>query len=78
MAKMIAASRAEDGCLRYAYAVDVLDEGLIHVSEAWTDRTALAAHFQTAHLAEWRAQFGPLGISGRNLRLYDTNEGEVA
>ena len=43
MERMLAASRAEPGCLRYSYAVDVLDEGLVHVVEAWADRDALAA-----------------------------------
>ena len=74
---MLAASRAEPGCLRYSYAVDVLDEGLVHVVEAWADRDALAAHFQTPHMAEWRAEFAALGISDRDLRLYETDEGEA-
>ncbi|MEZ5693942.1 MAG: putative quinol monooxygenase [Altererythrobacter sp.] len=76
MERMLAASRAEPGCLRYSYAVDVLDEGLVHVVEAWADRDALAAHFQTPHMAEWRAAFAALGISDRDLRLYETDEGE--
>ena len=39
---MLAASRAEDGCITYSYAVDVQDPGLIRVFEAWRDqRTAV-------------------------------------
>ena len=75
MEKMLAASRAEAGCIRYAYALDVLDDGLVHISEAWTDRDALAAHFRTPHMAEWRAEFGALGITDRDLKLYETDEG---
>lgn len=41
MARMISASRAEDGCEEYAYAEDILDAGLIHVKELWRDRAAL-------------------------------------
>ena len=37
MERMIAASRAEPGCLGYAYAEDILEPGLIRVSEAWQD-----------------------------------------
>ena len=33
MAAMIAASRAEPGCIDYSYAVDILDPHLIRVSE---------------------------------------------
>ena len=37
MAAMVAASRAEDGCLEYAYAEDLLEKGLIRVSEVRRD-----------------------------------------
>lgn len=76
MAAMVAASRAEDGCIRYAYARDVLDPTVIHVSEAWRDRAALEAHFATPHLAEWRNQFARLGITDRDLTLYEADAGE--
>lgn len=76
MAKMLAASRAEDGCLTYSYAQDVLDPCVIHISERWRDRAALDAHFQTPHMAEWRAQFGAIGITDRNLRLYESDDGQ--
>ena len=70
MARMIAASRAEDGCLAYAYAEDVLEPGLIHVRELWRDRAALDAHFAAAHLADWRASWPALGLGARDLRVY--------
>lgn len=75
MTKMLAASRAEDGCYTYNYAQDVLDPCVIHISERWRDRAALDAHFRTAHMAEWRAAFGDLGIHGRDLALYESDEG---
>ena len=72
METMIRASRAEDGCIEYAYALDVLDEGLVRVSEKWRDRDALEAHFRTAHIAEWRAQISALAMSERELTAYET------
>jgi len=75
MERMISASRAEPGCLAYSYAQDVLDAGLIHVSEAWSDRPALDAHFKSAHIAEWRARWSALGIGERNLVLHEAGEG---
>jgi len=74
MAAMIAASCAEQGCLDYHYAEDVLTPGLIHVNELWTDRAALDAHFASAHLAEWRSVWPALGISDRNLVVYEVGE----
>ncbi len=76
MEAMVAASRAEDGCFEYAYAQDLLDPGLVRVTEAWRDREALAAHFQTAHMAAWRAVFPDLQITDRRLALYEAGEPE--
>ncbi|MBK8197900.1 MAG: antibiotic biosynthesis monooxygenase [Acidobacteria bacterium] len=73
MEQMIRASRAEPGCIDYAYAVDVLDPGLIRVSERWESRDAIAAHFKTAHMATWRSFFPQLGITDRSLRLYEAD-----
>jgi len=74
MASMIAASRTEPGCIEYSYAQDVLDAGLIHVTEIWRDRTVLDAHFRSAHIADWRASWPALGIGERNLVVYEAGE----
>ncbi len=74
MTAMIAASRAEAGCLEYVYAEDVLDPGLIHVKERWTDQVALTQHFQSAHIAAWRVSWPALGIGERDLKLYEVGE----
>ena len=75
METMLAASRAEDGCHTYNYAQDVLDPCVIHVSERWRDRAALKAHFESPHMAQWRAASAGLGLSDRNLALYEGDEG---
>jgi quinol monooxygenase YgiN len=74
MASMVEASRAEAGCLEYSYAEDVLDPGLIHVKERWTNRTALGGHFKSVHIANWRASWPSLGIGERNLHLYEVGD----
>ncbi|HTX76347.1 MAG TPA: putative quinol monooxygenase [Terracidiphilus sp.] len=74
MRRMIEASRAEDGCVEYSYAEDVLDAGLIHVTELWRDRAALDRHFASDHIAEWRASWQGLEIRDRNLRVYEVSE----
>lgn len=74
MARMVTATRSEDGCLQYAFAEDVLDPGLIHISELWRDAAALEAHGAAAHMAAWRAEGAALGIHGRDLRFYEVEE----
>ncbi|MEO1657168.1 MAG: putative quinol monooxygenase [Pseudomonadota bacterium] len=71
MERMIEASRAEDGCVDYAYAQDLLDPHLMRVTELWRDRATFKAHLETPHLAAWRAEWDALGISDRDLRIYD-------
>jgi quinol monooxygenase YgiN len=74
MHAMTMATRAEDGCIHYAYAEDVLEAGLIRVSELWRDQTSLERHFASAHLAEWRAAWADLGICDRKLEAFDVGE----
>ena len=71
MAAMLTASRAEDGCLDYGYAEDVIEAGLVHVFERWRDRAALDAHFRTPHMAAWRAAWPSFGVSDRRLFAYE-------
>ena len=71
MLEMISASRAEQGCIEYAYSVDIIDPQLIRVTERWTDREALIAHLASSPIARWRASWSEIGASERSLRLYE-------
>jgi len=71
MRAMVEASRTEAGCLEYGYAQDVLEPGLIHVKELWSDQAALDAHFASSHIQAWRAAWPALEIGDRALRVYD-------
>ena len=72
MQAMLAASRAEDGCITYSYAEDVADPGLVRIFEAWRDQAALDAHFKTPHMATWRSHWPEFGVSDRRLFAYET------
>jgi quinol monooxygenase YgiN len=71
MRKVMEATRAEQGCIEYNYAEDVLDPGLIRVSELWESREQLMAHLATPHMAVWAAERAELGLSGRKITVYD-------
>ncbi len=75
MRRVMEATRAEPGCTEYNYGEDVLDPGLIRVSEIWESREHLAAHMQTAHMAEWQRERAELGLSGRSIMVYEAGEG---
>lgn len=74
MRAMVEATRAEDGCLEYAYAEDLLEPGLVRISEAWRDQAALTAHFNAPHIAAWRAAWPALAITDRRLFAYEAEE----
>lgn len=71
MERIITASRAEPGCLGYAYAEDILESGLIRISEAWEDESCFVAHGASDHLRSWRADCAELGAFDRKLWRYD-------
>lgn len=57
---LIAATRAEPGCLRYDLLVAGGDPCAFLLLEAWASAQALAEHQQSPHIAAFRALAGPL------------------
>lgn len=73
MQRVIEATRAEAGCVEYNYAEDVLDPGLIRVSEVWDSAEQLAAHMQTPHMARWQQERAELGLSERDVTVFEVS-----
>ena len=71
MKAVIEATRKEDGCLFYAFGEDVLDPGLIVIAEAWRDEPALGAHLSSPHFTAWRDANPGLGVTDRQLTVYE-------
>ena len=73
-AKMIAASRAEAGCLDYTYATDFHDPGRVRITEHWADEAALTAHFAEPHMAEFQAALANAKRIDGDVRIYAASE----
>ena len=73
---MVRASRAEDGCLDYTFARDLADPDTLVLFERWRDRDALAAHGASAHMAEFQKVMAANPPASRELRIYETDEGQ--
>lgn len=58
----IEASRAEDGCVAYDWAIDPTKPGRVHVYEEWRDEAALAGHFRDPSYAAMRDHIGRSGL----------------
>jgi len=75
MARVMVATRAEAGCVQYNYAADLLDPGLIQVSEVWESRAQLTAHLLTPHMQKWVEERAGLGLSERAITVYEADGG---
>ena len=76
MEAMIAASRAEAGCIDYSYGADLADPNAFLVLEKWESRAALDAHFETPHLKAWRTALNAAGLVSRDLVAADERDME--
>jgi quinol monooxygenase YgiN len=76
MIEVMEASRAEDGCIEYNYSEDLIEPGLIRVSEVWESREHLAAHFKAPHMQRWIEERVGLGLSGRQVTGFAAERGE--
>ena len=74
MRRVIDASRAEAGCLLYAYGADLAEPGLYRVSELWESREALDAHFAAPHMRQWQEEREALGMIEREMWVYEVGE----
>ncbi|MEP3050011.1 MAG: putative quinol monooxygenase [Erythrobacter sp.] len=73
---MVAASRAEAGCIDYSFTTDILDPGTMHIVEKWQDEAALVAHFQTPHMAEFQAAIAALDVTVTEAMKYESSDGQ--
>ena len=69
----IQATRAEAGCARYAYGVDVADPNLLHVVEEWSDDAAVTAHMNAPHMAELMSALGTAKIEAISINAYEAH-----
>ena len=71
METMIKASRAEAGCIEYAYSRDVIDPNLLRIIERWKDKAALQSHFAEPHMAAFGAALAEIGPQDLQVRMYE-------
>ena len=73
MARNVAATRAEDGCEHYAYAVDISDPNLLHVAERWRDEAAIERHMASPHMGAFMAEIGASKVEAISIKSYDAH-----
>jgi quinol monooxygenase YgiN len=71
MRVMMTETQKENGCHHYAYSRDLATGARFQLSERWEDEAALAAHFQAAHMATYRAGMRQLRVFKRTVQRFD-------
>lgn len=71
---MSKASEAEDGCITYRFYADLEDPNLFRLFEVWEREDALAAHFETAHMATFRKELPELVAGPMDMKRYDVEK----
>jgi quinol monooxygenase YgiN len=61
----------EDGCLKYAFAADLVHPNRLQLGELWRDDASLAAHFLSPHIQAYRAGLAQLRVVKRAVQRHD-------
>jgi quinol monooxygenase YgiN len=69
-APLLEPTRAQPGCLAYAWSADPVEAGRVHVFEAWADEAALAAHFDGPWYKSMLGVLAAHGLRGADVAKY--------
>jgi quinol monooxygenase YgiN len=68
--EMLRETRAEEGCLAYAFATDLDDPNAVRIIERWESEDALARHFATPHMAKFNSALSNAKIVKASAKVY--------
>jgi quinol monooxygenase YgiN len=65
------ATRAEAGCIGYAFSVDVTDAAMVRVTERWNALDDIKAHMKSPHMAEFQKAVMALQPKSLGIKAYE-------
>jgi quinol monooxygenase YgiN len=68
------ATRAEAGCITYAFSQDVSDPAMLRIFERWESIDALRAHLQMPHMAAFGEAVAKVQPKSVNVQAYEIAE----
>ncbi len=71
VAVVVAATRAEEGCIEYVMAADPLVAGLLNLFERWETDEHLGAHQKADHSRTFQRTLRDCGVTGVSIDRYD-------
>ncbi len=73
--EMARATQEESGCYTYNFYRAIDDSTCFRIYEEWEDEAALAAHFETEHMARYRGLVDTLDIKSMSIVKFEAGEG---
>lgn len=58
IATVVEATEAEEGCIQYRYATDIVDPSRVNIAELWESSEAMDAHMVSDHFVAFMGQIG--------------------
>lgn len=74
IAAMETATRAEPGCLTYAFSVDLNDDTTMRVIERWRSPEDLRLHLASPHMAEFNRAIAAIRPTALDVKAYEATE----
>ena len=74
IAKMEAASRAEEGCYDYTFSVELNNPNKIRITERWESMEVLGKHFGMPHMADFQAAMAAHPPKSVTAKFYEATE----
>lgn len=71
--EMMSATHQEKGCIEYVFSADPQDRGILRLYEKWESADDLKPHVASSHMAVWNQKGKELGVTGRDIALYEVS-----
>lgn len=67
-------SREENGCHDYTFSVELSNPEVLRITEKWEDMSALEAHFNTPHMADFQQAMAASPPRSVDANFYEVTE----
>lgn len=74
VAEMETKTRAEKGCLDYAFSIEVNDPEAVRITEKWESVEALQEHMKSAHMADFQQAAAAHPPRSLEVTFYEASE----
>ena len=71
LAEMEAETHKEEGCITYAFSVDVANPSIVRISERWNAMEDIEKHMQTPHMAKFMESVAVIAPKSIDIKAFE-------